>query len=101
MEKNERVANFLKAITFDKPDWIPCTVSCLPATRAKHKDALDEVFLQHPKLFPHFKPGAWKDQNLDRHYQAGRWTDAWGIVWDNCEEGMAAIPVEDEAPLRD
>ncbi|NOZ21764.1 MAG: hypothetical protein GXP25_11850 [Planctomycetes bacterium] len=101
MEKNERVTNLLKAMLFDKPDWIPCTVSCLPAARAKHKDALDEIFLQHPKLFPHFKPGTWKEQKLDRHYQAGRWTDAWGIVWDNCEEGMAAIPVEAEAPLQD
>ncbi|MEW6355415.1 MAG: uroporphyrinogen decarboxylase family protein [Planctomycetota bacterium] len=101
MKKNEHVANFIKAMTFEKPDWIPCTVSCLPATRTKYEDTLDEIFLQHPNLFPGFKPGGWKDQKLDRNYRAGRWTDAWGVVWDNCEEGMAAIPVEDKAPIQD
>jgi hypothetical protein len=86
---------------FERPAWIPATVSILPATWFKHGEALEAVVLRHPKLFPTYRPGGFKKIGLDRSYKKGRWTDAWGVVWDNLVEGMAAIPVESEAPLRD
>ena len=101
MASNGVLQNRLKAIRFEKPDWIPASVSCLPATWFKYGDALDELQGEHPRIFPYHKPGAYRDQELERNYRAGRWTDAWGVVWDNIEEGMSSIPVEDEAPLRD
>ena len=101
MDKDAILENRLKAMRFERPDWIPGSVSCLPATWSRYGDALDDVLAEHPKLFPDHKRGAYKDQKLDRHYQAGRWTDSWGVVWDNIEEGMASMPVESEAPLRD
>lgn len=101
MKKNETLNNFIKTMLFDRPDWIPCTVSMLPATWLKYGAALEEVVLAHPRLFPHYKPGGYKNMKLSRSYQKGRWTDAWGVVWDNLVEGMAAIPVEELAPLRD
>jgi len=101
MNKNPNAANLVKTIRFERPDWIPATVSILPATWMKYGEDVEAVVLEHPKLFPHYQRGAFKNQKLQRHYRKGRWRDAWGVLWDNIEEGMAAIPVESEAPLRD
>jgi uroporphyrinogen-III decarboxylase len=86
---------------FERPSWIPSTVGLLPAAWAKHGEAAEAIILAHPKLFPHYKQGQFKNMTMPRSYRKGRWTDAWGIVWDNLVEGMAAIPVEELAPLRD
>jgi hypothetical protein len=76
-------------------------VSLLPAAWLKHGEALEKIVLAHPKLFPGYRPGGFQKMSLARPYRRGRWTDAWGVVWDNLVDGMSAIPVESEAPLRD
>ena len=101
MPRSETLTNFIKTMRFERPSWIPSTVGLLPAAWAKHGEAAEKIILAHPKLFPHYKEGQFKKMVLPRSYRKGRWTDAWGIVWDNLVEGMAAIPVEDLAPLRD
>ena len=101
MEKNERVRNFLDAMHFNHPEWIPTSVSLLPATWMKYGEAAEEIALDHPKLFPGYKAGSSKDIHLPRTHQTGRWTDVWGTVWDNTHAGINAIPVEEDAPLRD
>ena len=101
MARNERVQNYLNAVHFNRPEWIPAAVSLLPASWLKYGEAMEEVVLDHPRLFPGYKAGNFRNQSMDRSYRKGRWTDAWGVVWDNMVEGMSSIPVEDEAPLRD
>ena len=101
MSRDRVLENRLKAIRFEGPDWIPGSVSCLPATWFKYGDALDGLLAEYPELFPDHRLGAYRERELERNYQAGRWTDPWGVVWDNIEEGMSSIPVESEAPLRD
>jgi len=95
------VENYLKAMFFQSPDWIPTTVSIMPATWLKYGPAVEEIVLQHPKLFPSYHIGAFEALSLPRQYQAGRWVDNWGTVWDNIEQGLDSHPVDDEAPLRD
>ncbi len=101
MNKSPNIANLLKAMRFERPDWIPASVSILPAAWFKYGEAIEPILAAHPKLFPHYKKGQFKNIRLGRSYRTGRWRDAWGVLWDNCVEGMAAIPVEEEAPLRD
>jgi len=101
MDHNPRMRNLLAAIHFDRPEWIPCSVSLLPGTWLKYGDEVEAVALDHPALFPNYKPGDARNVKLSRQHQAGRWTDPWGVVWDNCAPGLNAIPVDDEAPLRD
>lgn len=100
MQKNANVANYLKAIHFDHPEWIPAQVALLPSAWLEHGEALEEVALAFPQYFPGYRAGGYRDVRLPRRQREGRWTDAWGIVWDNAREGMASIPVESEAPLR-
>jgi len=101
MPKNERTQNFLKATYFDHPDWIPAQITLLPSAWLKHGEALDEVAVDYPQFFPGHRPGSFRDLQLSRPHQKGRWTDAWGVMWDNAEEGISAIPVDAEAPLQD
>ncbi len=101
MTFNAHTQNFLDAIHFDHPEWVPVTVSLLPGAWLKYGEALEEVVLDFPHLFPGYKAGAFRSMKLPRTHQKGRWTDAWGVVWDNAEEGISAIPVDHEAPLRD
>ena len=97
---NKYTKNFLQAVEFRYPEWIPCTVSIMPATWIKYKEEVEKIVLEHPKLFPHYKKGDFKKIKLNRAYQKGRWKDIWGIVWENIEEGLDSAPVEKEAPLR-
>jgi len=96
--------NFLKVVDFRYPDWIPCSVGILPATWRKYREALEEIVLRHPRLFPNFKKGSIDfDAVYDPGYRRGRFTDSWGCVWENIEEGMEGIvvghPLEDWSAL--
>ena len=50
----ERTENYLKAVNFENPEWIPCRVSLMPATWRKYREALEEVVLRHPEI-PDYK----------------------------------------------
>lgn len=95
------VENYLKAMLFRSPDWIPTHVSIMPATWMKHGRALEDIVLEHPRLFPSYQVGDYKTLSLPRQYQTGRWVDNWGTVWDNIEQGLDSLPVDAEAPLSD
>lgn len=97
---NKQTENFLRAVEFRYPQWIPCIVSIMPATWIKYEGEVEKIVLEHSKLFPHYKRGDFKKMKLSRAYQKGRWKDVWGIVWENIEEGLDSVPVEKEAPLR-
>lgn len=99
--KNERVRNWLKAMCFDEPDWIPCSIGLVAATWLKYGQALDELVLRHPRLFPGHRPGGHERVHLGPRYRRGIFTDAWGTVWKNIADGMDAIPVEEKAPLKE
>ena len=101
MQRNANTSNYLKAVHFDRPDWVPARINLLPGAWLRHGEALDEVACAYPQYFPGHKPGAYENMELARQFRRGRWTDAWGVVWDNAEEGVHAIPVDSEAPLRD
>ncbi|MGI6209677.1 MAG: uroporphyrinogen decarboxylase family protein [Anaerolineae bacterium] len=98
---DERARNYIKAMLFDDPDWIPCNVSIMPATWIKYGEAVEEIVLEHPRLFPDYQEGAFRNASVPPQYRKGRWVDVWGTVWENIEEGLDSIPVEEEAPLRD
>ncbi len=99
--KHERAENFIRAMCFAGPKWIPCSIGLLPATWLKHGQALEEIVLRHSRLFPGYQPGSFRNIKLDKRWRKGQWTDAWGTVWHNAQDGLDSIPVDHEAPLRD
>ena len=96
---NER-ENFLRAIEFRYPEWIPCSVSFLPRPWIVYGTALEEIVLAHPRLFPNYEKGSGPRAQAGNAYKEGAyWTDAWGCVWKNIHEGMEGQVIEH--PLAD
>ena len=98
--KTKRVQNFLKTAHFQHPEWIPCSVVIMPATWKKYREELEEIVLQHPKIFPGYKKGARNfDLMKNKRYKKGKFTDSWGCTWANIAEGLASVvvahPIED------
>jgi uroporphyrinogen decarboxylase len=95
----------IKAMNFDYPETIPVSVSILPATWIKHRDALDELVSQYPTLFGE-ATGERRDYDAVHAatYHRGQHVDAWGCVWSNLKTGMEAIvtghPVATRADVR-
>ena len=102
---NRSAENYLKAIRFERPEWVPSSVSLLPASWIKYREDLEEVVLSHPRVFPGFRKG---QVDFDFHdgfslptYDLGRRTDCWGVVWENIRRGCDSIPVEEPLFLPD
>ena len=92
--RNRYTVNYLKTLYFDRPEWTICHVALMPATWIRHREALEELVLSHPRLFPGYRRG---DRDYDAIpsplYELGRRADCWGIVWENIERGLDSIPV--------
>jgi hypothetical protein len=98
--RNKSTVNFLKTIYFDYPEWTPCEVKLMPATWMKYREELEELVLEHPRLFPGYQKGSRDFDHVDGlMYELGRHTDCWGCVWENVERGMTGIPIT--CPLED
>ncbi len=92
--KNRETVNYLKAIYFDDPEWTPYSVSIMPSTWIKYREALEDIVLAHPRSFPHYEQGSRDfDQIDDPFYELGEKTDCWGTVWNNEERGLDSYPV--------
>jgi hypothetical protein len=94
--------NYLKALEFRYPEWIPCSVSFSPATWHGYREKLEDIVLDHPRLFGRYKRG---DQSffddMPDVYGEGYYTDKWGCVWHNVQPGLegqvVGHPLEDWA----
>ena len=99
--RNRQTVNFLRTIHFDRPEWTPCEVGFLPAVWMKRREALEELVLAHPRIFPGYRRGSrdFDAVGSDVLYESTRHTDCWGTVWDSVERGLSSLPVE--YPLTD
>lgn len=92
--RSRQTANFLKMLRFGRPEWTPCRVSLLPAAWIKHREAMEQVVLAHPRIFPGFRKGSHDFDAVPWPlYEPGRHTDSWGAVWENIERGMDSAVV--------
>jgi hypothetical protein len=93
--------NWLRAIEFRGPEWIPCSVGFAPITWKTHREDLEKVLLDHPKLFPGFHPGHsnFYDEMPPVYREGEYFRDNWGCLWYNTQEGLEGQVVEH--PLAD
>lgn len=88
MNANE---NFLRAVNFDRPDYIPMTFHVNPACWNHYPvDELKQLMLDHPMLFPDFRP---EDDPVPTSFEpwstAGEpFVDCWGCKWETTENGI-------------
>ena len=90
-----------KAIWFERPEYIPVSVSLLPGAWIKYRQDLDALVARHPVIFGRQQPQADYDAMAKGRYRRGRYVDAWGCVWSNVRTGMDAIVTEHPVPTRE
>jgi len=85
--------NWLKAIRFEGPEWIPFSIGFAPLTWHIHRDNLAEVCRRHPLLFPGFEPPDY-DYFPVVYREGEHFKDNWGCVWYNAIGGLEGMIVE-------
>ena len=80
--------NWLRAITFKKPLWIPCNADFSPLTWHTHREKLDDLLMRHPVMFPGHQRKNPKDYDTfpDACRAGEMFRDNWGCLW-RCEIG--------------
>ena len=85
-------------MTIREPIWlamaserIPISVSLLPATWRRYGKELQALCLRHPDLFQNVQDTPEVRYYTPPSYHEGKFTDAWGCVWENIKEGYESI----------
>lgn len=82
--------NTLKAIRFERPDYIPMDFHINAACWHHYdQDALQDLMESHPFLFPNFT----RQENVSPHYGLNQrkdepYADPWGCVWTTSDDGI-------------
>ncbi|MBL7189298.1 MAG: hypothetical protein ISS70_23465 [Phycisphaerae bacterium] len=82
--------NTLRAIRFERPDYIPVVFWINPACWHHYPtDVLLELMADHNVLFPDFDAESKPQVELAPFERAGApYTDAWGCVWQTTDDGI-------------
>ncbi|MBQ4591115.1 MAG: hypothetical protein IJB20_03705 [Clostridia bacterium] len=88
-----------QAIRYEHPATIPVGVSALPAVWLKYGDEFQRIANEYPQFFNNFQYDPHTYQYASS-YHTGTFTDEWGCVWENIQEGNESIvkghPVKSE-----
>ena len=80
--------NYLRAIQFKGPEWIPCGVGCALRAWHRYREKLEDVAKRHPRVMPEY-PSREEWDNYPVVYREGeRFTDTWGCTWYNTLGGL-------------
>ena len=83
--------NTLRAVRFERPDYIPMRFGVTAPCWAYYpQDALKELMVSHPLLFPGYKPPAGEvTPKVAPWRKAGApYTDSWGCEWETPQDGI-------------
>ncbi|HBQ64213.1 MAG TPA: hypothetical protein DD727_04675 [Clostridiales bacterium] len=78
----------IKAMNYQYPEEIPVYIGFLPAAMKVNGDAIREIIKEYPAFFGDYWLKYDYERNLPISYHYGSFTDAWGCVWSNEQEGM-------------
>lgn len=82
--------NILKAIRFERPDYIPMNFEINSACWHHYdQNALQDLMEAHTFLFPHFR----RHEKRSPHYLLNQrkdepYTDPWGCIWETTDNGI-------------
>jgi hypothetical protein len=87
--------NWLRAVEYRHPEWIPCSVHAAPNAWKHYRGDLEKMVLAHPRLFPGFDPAAIASfDDMPVGYRQGEiMTDKWGCRRLCLEDGIAGLPI--------
>ena len=83
--------NWLRAVEFSNPEWIPVKFELMPAVWMRYGAQLQELVDGHPLIFDPEDPGGYSFNFHagDPFYTANEYfTDEWGCGWHNTQAGL-------------
>jgi uroporphyrinogen decarboxylase len=81
--------NFLRAVEFSRPQWIPIVFELLPAVWKRHGSSLEKLILRYPDIFEGYERGQISPDAANPLYIEGeRVMDDWGCTWYNAQDGI-------------
>ncbi|MBD3350892.1 MAG: hypothetical protein GF364_05340 [Candidatus Lokiarchaeota archaeon] len=87
--------NYVKAVEFNYPSWIPCEISIFPAVRIKYGEALEDIILKYPFIFGKYKKGVVKLMKLPKYHRPDTYNrDNWDCLWYTSKGGYEGQVVE-------
>lgn len=88
--------NKLRAIRFERPEYIPMNFSIAGACWHYYEhEPLYELLESHPKLFPGYKrPVKEKEENPGSLYAGRTFTDDFGCVWQEAIDGIRGVIIK-------
>jgi len=93
--------NFLKAMTYNYPDEIPMRVGVMPAMWLRLGNEMVRFAKEYPDFIPNIPDLSKPDEYIPKTHRVGSYTDEWGCVWSNVEEGMFSIVKGHPVPNRE
>ncbi len=94
--------DMLKAMRFERPEFIPARMGILPAAWMKYREALDELVAAHPVIFQGYVKGSRDYDEIPRErFMKGEYVDPWGCVWCNAQDGIEAMVKRHPLPRRE
>lgn len=92
--------NWLRAVEYRFPEWIPCTVNLSPLAWKTHRRDLEKIVLAHPRIFPGYQEGTVRFDRMPLGFRAGEYfIDKWGCGRLSIEDGIAGQVID--YPLAD
>lgn len=85
------MSNLIKAMTYNYPDEIPIFAGALPAMWMHHGEEMVRIAKEYPEFFPVIPDLNNINDYIPASYNYGNYTDEWGCVWSNIEDGMESI----------
>ncbi|MEA4890527.1 MAG: uroporphyrinogen decarboxylase family protein [Clostridiaceae bacterium] len=80
-----------KAMLYEYPKQLPVMVGILPAAWIKYGDELVRLMKDYPDLYPVVPDLDHLEAIIPPSYHYGTFTDEWGCLWGNIDEGMESI----------
>ncbi|MFQ5811219.1 MAG: hypothetical protein ACE5JM_16500, partial [Armatimonadota bacterium] len=83
--------NYLRNVTFRRPEWMPCNVTLSGALWSSLREELEDVLARHLVMYPGFEKGNRDFDAVDERHRVGEFTDSWGCVWENAMPGVVGV----------
>ena len=93
--------DFMKAMLYQYPEKIPVRMSLLPGTWMKYRGELNALAKKYPDIIKQYVRDESNYDELPIKYQKGQWTDEWGCVWSNLNDGLSAYVTDHPYPTRE
>ena len=91
----------IKALLYQHPEEIPVRFGFLPAAMKKNGAAIQKIIRKYPAFWGQYWLDYDYERNLPGSYHYGNFTDAWGCVWSNEQEGMESYVTGHPLPSRE